>query len=109
MKLREAVIKNTCKPTEEEEKELAPFKSLRTSRRWEGDSEMGLILFIGIANDYGIADFEISSMISVDQDQIDWKKNLYKEVCASTTLSGLRMRNKTTLVKNYLRFYDIAG
>ena len=108
-KLREAVLKNTCRPTDEEAKELAD-KSLRTSRYWEGDSEMGLILFIGIASNYGYSSTEIEMVISVDFEQVQFKRSVYDRAMNSSvaTLSALRMRNKTKLIKNYLRYHDLA-
>jgi len=97
-KLREAVMKNTCRPTQEELAKLTIDKPLRTSRSWEEDSEMGMILFIGIATEMGADSGEIETAISVDAKEVDYKRGVYTKL-----LKRVRFTNKVVLIKNYMR------
>jgi hypothetical protein len=105
MKLREAVLKNTARPGNDESKGVAE-KPLRTSQYWEGDAEMGVILFIGIAMSYGFTPFELTQFVAVEREQVLFKNEHYNKMMKDDGLGGARMRVKTELIKNYLWFYD---
>lgn len=102
--IREAILKNTARPTSGEEKKFTIPKVLRTSTSREGDSELGLILFCGIANELGMTIDEIVLSLSVDAAEARFKIQKFSEM-----VGDVRFDNKIKLIHNYLRLkYGIS-
>lgn len=105
LRIKEAITKNVCHPTAGEEKRFTVSKLLRTSTSREGDSEVGLILFCGIADELGLTTDEIVIILSVDAEEARFKIKRYSEL-----IDEPRFKNKIKLVKNYLKLkYGITS
>lgn len=99
-KLKEAVTINTCKPSPAELKGLTFIKPLRTSRYWEGDSDTGLVLFIGLAVQYGFTAPEIELEVGAEGAEVSYKNDLFK---TRVKEKHPRFLNKIKLIQNYMR------
>jgi hypothetical protein len=98
--LEEAIIKNTCPPREGEK--FTQSKKLRVSGELEGDSQLGVLLFVGVAAKYGVPRPEVTEYIGIEVDEHDYKINKFSiEHVAGNT----RLINKTKLIFNYIKFY----
>lgn len=98
--IKEAIIKNTCPPDDDEKEDLSTSKVVRTSIKREGDAELGMILLIGISHAFGYSFNEISLLASVGHDEYEFKLGKYQ---TRSKLNNTRFINKIKLINNYLR------
>lgn len=118
--LLEATKKNICKPRETEIQEYTVDKLIRASGELEGDSQVGMILFIGVARDFGISTVEIIDFLGIEKEEYIYKLQKYQGKSLkfnkiSTNLQNYqeesedwntsRFKNKVLLIKNFLYFY----
>lgn len=97
--LLEAVQKNCFLPTPKEKEKFTVSRILRTSPKLEGDSEMGLILYIGIGKLVGMTPTEIQSFLCIDRKEYMFKHNTFR-----TIKREKRVATKVNLIMNYLRY-----
>jgi hypothetical protein len=95
--IREAVVKNTSRPSTDEYDPL-DLKALRVSASREGDSQVGAILFIGIATEMGYGVDEISAFEGFEYDEIRFKLSRFRDKIKSEP----RFQSKVKLVRNYI-------
>jgi hypothetical protein len=95
-----AIIKNVCAPDEDEIENFTVERSIRSSKKYEGDSQLRVLLFIGICSEYGYAYRDISAWVSLEKQEYIYKLNKYKQ-----RLKGKddRLLRKRKLITNYLR------
>lgn len=113
-----ATKKNVCEPREDEVFNVE--RMIRASGDLEGDSQIGVLLFIGIARDFGINASDIIDFLGIEKEQYQYKLNKYTErVVKTRSLSKnlgfyqeeseewntCRFRNKVVLIKTFLYFY----
>lgn len=98
--VQEAIKKNICAPGEDELEDFTISKYIRASTKREGDSQLGLVLFVGICSELGYGYSDISQIASLEYEQYRFKLSKYKRKSRS---NDHRFLNKVTLVKNYLR------
>lgn len=98
--IMEAVKKNVCAPGEEEMEDYTISRCVRASTKNEGDSQVGIVLFVGIATDYNYTYSDISTIASLEFEEYRFKLSKYKRKSRS---NDTRFRNKIKLIKNYLR------
>jgi hypothetical protein len=102
-RIREAVLKNTCRPLPKE-KELSDIKRLRVSALREGDSQMGVLLFVGIANELKIDIEQISSCEGIEHEEVRFKISKFKTKLAVVGEDrDNRFHYKVQLIRNYLK------
>lgn len=97
--LEEAILKNTCPPRETEV--FNQSKKLRVSGELEGDSQLGVLLFVGISAEFSIPRTEATDYIGIEIEEYDYKANKFK----AELLVGSRLSYKTSLINNYIKFY----
>jgi hypothetical protein len=96
----EAVRKNICAPGDDECDDYTVSRTIRASTKREGDSQLGLLLFIGVAAEYGYGYSDISSAASIEYEEYRYKLSKFRRKSRS---NDKRFLNKVKLVKNYLR------
>lgn len=97
--IQEAIMKNICAPGEDEKEEYTISRFIRASTKREGDSQLGIVLFIGICTHYGYLFSDIASMASIEREEFVFKLNKYRRKARS---NDKRFVNKIKLIKNYL-------
>lgn len=95
--IREACIKNLCPPQNETFK---ISRSIQVSAKYEGDSQLGLMIFIGVATEHGYSYSEIAMAEHVNYDEYVYKRSKYKRKLRT---KEKRFGVKVKLIKNYLR------
>lgn len=104
-KLENAVVVNICRPDDEEIKKVALHRKIKASASMEGDSQIGLVLFIGIAtNDFDQNGKEIAEYLSCNPDEYRYKLKKYTRKLENQDPKYLA---KIKLIKNYLKFNGI--
>lgn len=98
--LQEAILKNICAPSSNEMEEFTISRFIRASGKMEGDSQLGILLFIGLADRYDYPYAEIANMATVEYEEYRFKLSKYKRKCKS---NDSRFLNKKKLIENYLR------
>lgn len=98
--LEEAITKNTCPPRANEL--FNQSKKLRVSGELEGDSQLGVLLFVGICGMYGIPRAEATDYIGIEVEEHDYKANKFG---AERDSGNSRLINKIILINNYIKFY----
>lgn len=98
--VEEAILKNICPPKEDELGEFTISRFIRASAKAEGDSQLGIVLFIGICSEYNYSYGDISSLASLEFEEYRFKLSKYKRKSRS---NDTRFLNKIKLIKNYLR------
>ena len=98
--IKEAIEKNICAPGEDEQEDYTIARAIRASAKAEGDSQIGLILFVGICSELGYSYGDIASIASLEREEYTFKISKYKHKSRS---NDTRFLNKIRLVKNYLR------
>ena len=114
-RLSAAILANTSRPTADEEENIQVQKKIMTSLKLEGDSKMGMILFVGIAQGQckpsEIMDFlgiEFAEEYAHKRNEFDRYMNLPDVKLGERKLTkepimGNRTRNKVKLINNYLK------
>jgi len=97
--LLEAVQKNCFLPSPKEQQKFTVSRILRTSPKLEGDSEIGIILYIGIGKQLGLTPSEIQNYLCIDR-----KEYLYKYNQFNILKNKARTMNKIKLITNYLKY-----
>jgi hypothetical protein len=97
--LYEAVRKNVSEPEPSELDKLTVSKRLRASASREGDSEMGILLFIGVADQFGIPVDDIMNELSIELEEYKFKSKRFQ----IQIKKDRRLQNKVLLIYNYLR------
>jgi hypothetical protein len=122
--LKEAVLANTVRPRPDEEKKLTVSKLIRTSPEVEGDSQLAMILFVGIASSiYNVNSSEIIEYFGMEPEEFEFKvkkfnvhhsisKKLrpldYMSMQEDPSPMNFDMRkfaNKVKLIKTYIHLY----
>lgn len=96
--IREAVVKNTCRPLPVEREAYDP-RSIRVSTLREGDSQIGIMLFVGVATRLGFTSEEIVMSEGIEHKEVAYKYQKYTDKIATDK----RFANKSKLVFNYLK------
>lgn len=102
--VREAVVKNTCRPLPIEREAYDP-RSIRVSTLREGDSQIGIMLFVGVANELGFTAEEIMMSEGIEKLEVDYKIEKYNEKIKYDKRFG----NKRKLVRNFLKLHEKWG
>jgi hypothetical protein len=98
--LEEAILKNTCPPRPGEK--FTQSKKLRVSGEVEGDSQLGMILFVGVANYFNITRADTTEFIGIEPEEYDYKLRKFHD---GTDTEETRMTFKFKLVSNYVKLY----
>lgn len=98
--LEEAILKNTCPPREGEV--CNQSKKLRVSGELEGDSQLGVLLFVGVSAAFGIPRAEATDYIGIEVEEYNYKANKFG---AERDSENTRLINKSQLIFNYIKFY----
>ena len=108
--LHVAVEKNTCRPKQKEAKEITVKRKILASPSMEGDSQIGMILFVGVAHEMGYNKLAIKNYLSIEFDgEFDYKLRKYKAKLDDAKDDKVsRFRNKVILIKNHLRFNNVG-
>ena len=113
-KLSDAVLANTSRPTPDEEENIQVQKKIMTSLKLEGDSKMGMILFIGMAHGkhrpsetMDFLGIEFSEEYAHKLSEFDRYMNLPdvkigERKITKEPIMGNRTKNKVKLINNYL-------
>ena len=96
--LEEAIMKNVGRPREDEASDYTVEKRLRASKAVEGNSQIGLILFVGLSKHFGVSKKAATIHIGLDPEGYDNKLSEYKKNMDSKP----RFFFKDKLVKNYI-------
>lgn len=106
----ETVIRaNICKPRPEETHKFTIERKLRASPSMEGDSQIGITLFVGVANDMGFAAKDIMRYLSVEEDIFRFRLKKYEKSMEKTLMKPIgkltrpRFQNKVSLIKNHYK------
>ena len=115
-RLNAAVLANTSRPTPDEEEDIKVHKKIMTSLKLEGDSKMGMILFVGIAKEYGISTSRIMDYLGIEFGNEFIHKSsefnrymslpdiqLGERKLTKIPIMGNRTKNKVKLINNYLK------
>jgi len=121
--LKEAVLKNTVRPRQEEELKMTVSRFIRCSPEIEGDSQLGIILFCGIAYVfYGVSKSAIIEFTGMEPEEFNFKTGKfidnYNQAMQLTPIKGavsldlisshefdlLKLRTKISLINNYIKF-----
>ena len=104
IKLERAVLANTHRPDEAEMEEIKVHKKIMTSLKLEGDSKMGMILFVGIAKSLGASRDEIIDHIGLEFiEEYNHKFSEFNRYLAHKNHhTRIRFENKIKLINNYL-------
>lgn len=120
--LYRAVTANTLRPRPEEVDALMTSKMIRCSPELEGDSQIGMTLFIGISKMYGVSEKDIADFLGIEMDELQYKASKFLKLKkdASAVMKGntKNMRDingsefdlgrfyyKFILINNYLLLY----
>ncbi len=121
--LNEAIIKNTVRPRPNELEKMTVSKVIRCSPEIEGDSQLGILLFCGIAHvQYGVSKNKIMDYIGVEPEEFRFKIDKFKknldeanklpklhanviDVLGPHQLDLYKLKNKVTLINNYIKFH----
>lgn len=121
--LKEAVLKNTVRPRPEEEEKMTVSRFIRCSPEIEGDSQLGIILFCGLAHKfYGLTQSEIIDHVGIEPEEFKFKVHKFLNNYAQASrlkpinhnayhvlsfreFDLYKMRNKVMLINNYIDFY----
>jgi hypothetical protein len=95
-----AVTKNVCAPDADEIQNFTIERSIRSSKKYEGDSQLGVLLYTGICSDYGYSYKDISAWVSLDKDEYNYKLTKYKQKVKD---KDKRLLLKRKLINNYLK------
>jgi hypothetical protein len=98
--IQEAIRKNICAPDEKENEDFTISRLIRASIKREGDSQLGLVLFVGISDEHGYKYHDIESIASLQRDEYKFKLSKYRRKSRS---NDTRFLNKIKLIQNYLR------
>jgi len=97
-----AISKHVCGLREREKSTISVARKLQASPSLEGDSQIGIILFVGVATEEGWDYQSIMDHISIEsKKEYDYKLAKYLKVIQIND----RFKNKVHLIKNYLKFY----
>lgn len=99
--IQEAIRANICPPDADEQQDLTISKYIRASVKREGDSQLGLLLFVGISKEYNYSFNDISSIASLEYEEY---RNKLAKYSSKVRLGNKRFVIKVKLIKNYLRF-----
>lgn len=97
-----AVINNICKPRKEEANKFTHERWARASPMLEGDSQIGSVLFIGVAKELGYPKQVIASFLNIEEEEYKFKLEKFKDRTAHPS----RLKNKADLVRNYVRLHS---
>lgn len=106
--LKQAILVNTCRPKEKEREKITVDRIIQTSPSQEGDTQLGLILFIGMASKLGFKKSEIMDYLSIEFDEeYNYKLGKFEEMLNSK--DHKRFKVKVDLVVNYLFLHGYTG
>jgi len=101
--LETAIKKNVASPKPDEWEKYEFAKKLPSSPSAEGNYELGLMLFIGIAYGLGVSQEEIEMYLSIEEAEFDFKLMAYEE----RNNIDPRFQTKVKLIRNYLSYEKI--
>ena len=98
-----AIRKNLARPTSEEKAEIKVDRKLAASPSLEGDTQVGMVLFIGIADSLLLDKDLVKDFLSIEfEDEYKNKLNRYN----SKAKKNERFQNKIKLVLNHYNTQD---
>jgi hypothetical protein len=100
--LSKAIQVNVCKPKKSEEDKFTHDRWHRASPALEGDSQIGIMIFIGVGKDLGFTKKAISDFLSIEASEFEYKLQKYREGIARV---DSKIFTKARLVRN---FFDLA-
>lgn len=100
--VEQAVLANTCRPKASELKKITIIRKIQTSPSLEGDSQLGMILFVGVARAFfGLSQKQIMDHLSIEGgNEYEYKLGKFEEL----KLTSKRFFNKVCLAYNHIRF-----
>lgn len=99
--LHEAVSKQICRPKDSERRHITVDRQLQASPAMEGDSQIGLILFVGLAGELGLDPREAMEFVGIEsKSEYNYKVSKYKTL----SKAGGRFAVKKRLILNYLKY-----
>lgn len=101
--LEEAIKKNTCPPREGEH--FTQTKKLRVSGELEGDSQLGVLLFVGLSIVYRIPRAEAVDFIGIETEEYDYKASKFITEVMTDVAQNSRIDFKARLVNNYIKIH----
>lgn len=97
--IKEAVLANTARPTEEEDLRFTQDRFIRCSQNMEGNSQVGIILFAGVAKQFGFPDSHIMMYASIEREQLVFKLQEFREKNNAGQMKiGLRVKYKKGII-----------
>ena len=102
VRLHKAIKANICEPKEKELESFTIERKLRASPSDEGDSQVGIILFVGIGTANGLSKKEIINYLDIKANEYAFKLKKYNEKMKKSSDKN-RYQIKTNLVQNYLK------
>lgn len=122
--LYEAISKNTVRPRPNEEEKMTVSRFIRCSPEIEGDSQLAIVLFCGIALVYYKATPEaIMEHAGIESNEFIYKVTKFKsnmaealklkklpkrtpfEILSSSEIDLRKLVNKVKMINNYINFY----
>jgi hypothetical protein len=103
-RLERAVVVNTSRPDAAEMKKIKVRKKILTSLKLEGDSKLGMILFVGVAESMGMNKDHVIDFLGLEfAGEYDHKLNEFSKYKTHED-EDIRKRfaNKIKLINNYL-------
>jgi hypothetical protein len=95
-----AILKNVCAPDVDEIEKFTIERPIRSSKKYEGDSQLGILLYTGICTDYGYSYRDIAAWVSIDRQEYKFKLTKYKHRVKN---KDERLLLKRKLINNYLK------
>ena len=95
-RIKEAVSKNVSSPRKGEKFKVT--RILRASAILEEDSQVGIVLFVGVSDEKGFNETQICDYLCIEKEEYAYKLKKYNQ----KKKLNKRFQNKIKLIKNYL-------
>ena len=106
--IHQAVSKNVCAPKVTEK--FSVSKQMRSSGDLEGDSQIALMLFVGVAKKSLIKKRDTIDFLGIEEEEYDFKLDkFFDSLILSENANNIldkRFFNKLTLILNYIRLHS---
>lgn len=96
--IREAITKNVCDCGDEM---YTIVKDMRANSKLEGDSQLKMVLFVGLAHSYGYTQTDIMLLAHLQKKEFTYKLRKFRRKMAGI---DARFKTKIKLINNYLKY-----
>jgi hypothetical protein len=96
--IREAITKNVCDSGDEQYKVV---KDMRANSKLEGDSQLKMVLFVGLATSHGYTQSDIMLLAHLQKKEYTYKLRKFRRKMAGI---DARFKIKIKLINNYLNY-----